>query len=332
MDLIRPTDPRSAFPERATPSVRRVMHLDYDWIDAVDVHVIGAARDEVTDADGTLHIVHDAAVDVTTEQGMIRELAIEPAAFDVSPLLGQPLRLGFRGRVRPLYDAGGRPLGLLLDDLPGAMIAAGYVLAMERTIGPATPTDGMTLSSRDGDELPRGYHQADLCSGWRADGTMMTAVYAGEILPFEPVAPVPALPEGAGWPEVPIAVPGLRRHRRIDVVPDGREWRVDAWFRDTYRDSGGAHGSLHEYTVDLVVDARDRTVLDVRAIPHALPWSECPAAAEAVAKLVGQPVDGLRSAVPKVLQGIESCTHLTNELRELADLPALVASLTNAAG
>jgi hypothetical protein len=28
------------------------MYLDYDWIDLVDVHVRGAARDEVTDANG----------------------------------------------------------------------------------------------------------------------------------------------------------------------------------------------------------------------------------------------------------------------------------------
>ncbi len=46
-----------------------------------------------------------------------------------------------------------------------------------------------------------------------------------------------------------------------------------------------------------------------------------------VGKLVGMPLDGLRSSVPKVLQGIESCTHLTNELRELADVPYLAASL-----
>ncbi len=44
-------------------------------------------------------------------------------------------------------------------------------------------------------------------------------------------------------------------------------------------------------------------------------------------KLVGQPIDGLRSSVPRTLQGIESCTHLTNELRELADLPFLVDEL-----
>jgi hypothetical protein len=89
---------------------------------------------------------------------------------------------------------------------------------------------------------------------------------------------------------------------------------------------------LHEYTVDLVIDATDRTVRDVRAVPHALPWPECPAAADAVVKLVGTPVDGLRSSVPRTLQGIESCTHLTNELRELADVPFMVELLARANG
>jgi hypothetical protein len=160
---------------------------------------------------------------------------------------------------------------------------------------------------------------------------MMIAVRAGEHLPFEPLADVPQLPDGAdGWPESEIPTPGLRRHRGIDVVPDDGRWRIDTWFRDTYRNSDGECGALHEYTVNLVADATDHTLLEVSAVPHALPWDECPAAGEMVGKLVGTSLDGLRSTVPKVLQGIESCTHLTNEIRELADVPYLAASLAHA--
>jgi hypothetical protein len=36
--------------------------------------------------------------------------------------------------------------------------------------------------------------------------------------------------------------------------------------------------------------------------------------------------------VPRTLQGIESCTHLTNELRELADVPFMIESLARANG
>jgi hypothetical protein len=326
MTMVRPVEPRSSFPERARPSVRRVMFLDYDWIDATDVRVRGAARDEVTDTAGATSVVHEASVAVETGGGLITTLDVSPAAFDTRELVGQPLRQGFRSRVRPLYDAGGGPLGLLLDDLPGAMIAAGYVLAMERTIGPGTAEE--RLAPRDGDEVPHGFHQADLCSGWRSDGTMMIAVRAGNFLPFEPLTTVGVNPEGdGGWPAVDIPVPGLRRHRRIDVSPADDGWFVDAWFRDTYRGADAVCGALHEYTVEMVVDAAPLTVREIRALPHALPWPECPAAADTVVKLVGQPVGALRSSVPRTLQGIESCTHLTNELRELADLPFLVEAL-----
>jgi hypothetical protein len=326
MTMVRPVEPRAAFPERARPSVRRVMYLDYDWIDATDVRVRGAARDEVTDSDGAMSVVQEASVAVETTRGLITTLDVTPAAFDTGELVGQPLRQGFRSRLRPVYDAGGAPLGLLLDDLPGAMIAAGYVLAMERTVGPGTAQD--RLAPSDGDEVPHGFHQADLCSGWRSDGTMMIAVRAGNFLPFEPLTEVPIHPEGdGGWPDADIPVPGLRRHRRIDVAPADDGWFVDAWFRDTYRGADAVCGALHEYTVEMVVDAATLAVRDVRALPHALPWPECPAAADAVVKLVGQPVTGMRSSVPRTLQGIESCTHLTNELRELADLPFIVEAL-----
>jgi len=320
--MTRPTKPRPEFPVREMPPARRVMFLDYDWIDAVDVRVHGEARDEFTRADGTTTVVHEASLDVETSGALIASLTVAPEAFDVAPLIGQPLRQGFRSRVRPLYDFGeGGPLGLLLDDLPGAFIAAGYVLAMGRRIGPGTT---------DADEMPRGFHQADLCSGWRSDGTMMIAVKAGEFLPFEPLAPVPERPSGVAWPARSIPAPGLRRHRRIDVVPRDDAWQVDAWFRDTYRNEEGECGALHEYTVHMTVDAADATIRDIRAIPHALPWPECPAAADAVVQLVGSPIEGFRSSVPKTLRGIESCTHLTNELRELADVPFLVDALRSA--
>jgi hypothetical protein len=316
------------------PSVRRVMYLDYDWIDLTDVRVHGSARDEVTGPDGAVTIDSSSVLDIVTSGGLVSELVSDPAELDVSRLVGQPLRTGFRARVREQYDAGGRPLGLLLDDVSGALIAAGYVHAFEGSYGAgraAGPNPSKGASRIERDETPKGFHQADLCSGWRSDGTMMVAIRAGEPLPFQPTAPVSERPHGANWPARPIPAPGLRRHRRMDVVADTLEgeavWRVDAWFRDTHRTRSGACGALHEYTVHLVARASDHEVIDVHAIAHALPWDECPAAGEMVGKLGGTCLDDLRAAVPKVLRGIESCTHLTNELRELADVPYLASLL-----
>jgi hypothetical protein len=308
------------------------MHLDYDWIDAVDARVVGAARDEVALADGTVEVVDETALEVVTEGGMITGFDTHGVAFDGTELVAHPLRMGFRRRARELYDAEGGTFGLLLDDLSGAMVAAGYVLAMEwgddgppRTPAPADarPPEALPTEPPPG-ATERQLSQSDLCSGWRADGTMMTMLRTGQAMRFNPVAPVPALPRGADWPDRPIPVPGLRRHRRIDVQPDDGAWRVDAWFRDTYCSPAGALGSLHEYTVDVVVDARDHTVLAVRATPHVLPWDECPAAADAVGQLLGMRVDDFRATVQKTLVGVECCTHLNNELRELADLPTMV--------
>jgi hypothetical protein len=332
--VIRPADPRVDFPARVTPSVRRVMYLDYDWVDLTDVRVHGAVRDEVTDLDGGVTIASSAVLDIVTSGGLVSELVSEPDELDMGRLVGQPLRMGFRARVRDQYDGGGAPLGLLLDDVPGALIAAGYVHAIEGSYGAAraagpNPSKGASRIERD--ETPKGFHQADLCSGWRSDSTMMVAIRAGEPLPFRPTAPVGERPGGANWPARPIPLPGLRRYRRMDVVADALDgedvWRVDAWFRDTHRARSGACGALHEYTVHLVARASDHEVLEVRAIPHALPWDECPAAGDMVDKLSGTRLDDLRGAVPKVLRGIESCTHLTNELRELADVPYLASLL-----
>ena len=156
----------------------------------------------------------------------------------------------------------------------------------------------------------------------------MVSVRAGDALPFLGTPRVAPSPAGAdGWPPAEIPAPGLRRHRRIDVVPHDDGWQIDAWFRDTYRAADGECGALHEYTVTAEVDPHDHTLRTIAAIPHALPWDECPAAAGAVGKLVGLPLDGLRSSVPKSLIGVESCTHLTNELRELSDVPRMVARL-----
>ncbi len=301
------------------------MHLDYEWLDFVDVHVVGAARDEVTDASGATRLLDEATIDLATRDGVLAEATVTPDAFDPATLLGKPLRHGFRRVARAAYEGDGHPLGLLLDDVPGALIAAGYVHAMQ---DPGHTSARAALATQETGEAPASPLQADYCSGWRSDGTMMIAIRAGEPMVFLPTPPVADLPEGTdGWPARPVPRPGLRRHRRIDVTLAGDRIEIDAWFRDTYRAPDGSHGALHEYTVTLGVDAGDFTIVDIVATPHALPWDECPAAAIAVTKLVGQPLAGLRSSVPRTLEGIESCTHLTNELRELADVPHMITAL-----
>ncbi|HEX5588348.1 MAG TPA: DUF2889 domain-containing protein [Acidimicrobiia bacterium] len=333
--MTRPEDPRRSFPTRVPGSVRRVMHLDYDWVDAIDVVVRGAARDETSLPDGSVRVDDETTMHVVTAAGLITEFALDGAPFDPAAFVGHPLRQGFRALSRSHFTPDGSNVGLLLDDISGAMVAASYVTALRMSTEPldadeaaamvaAAPPPPEVSPVDAADALQRG--QADLCSGWRSDGTMMVMIRAGEPMRFHPIPAVALLPDGSdGWPSAPIPSPGLRRHRRIDVLPGPDAWHVDAWFRDTYCAPDGTLGSLHEYTVEATVDPATHTLLDVRAIPHALPWRECPAAADAVGKLAGHRVEDLRATVQRTLLGIESCTHLTNELRELADLPAMVA-------
>jgi hypothetical protein len=294
------------------------MYLDYDWLDDVDVRIRGGARDVVHRADGSVRVVDESSLTAETANGVLSELTVTPAAFDTGALLGHSPRQGFRRQARNAHDRERETLALLLDDLPAALVVAGYVLARERR------ADGTRPPSLSSGYVP----QADLCAGWRADGTMMVTIRAGEELPF---LPIPAVPNpfafDGNWAVAAIPTPGLRRARRIDVAVDDDAWRVDAWFRDTYCAPDGECGAVHEYTVEAVVDPADHTVVEMRAEPHALPWYECPAAAEPVARLVGTAVETLRTEVPARLTGVECCTHLNNELRALADVAHMVAEI-----
>jgi hypothetical protein len=126
------------------------MHLDYDWIDVVDVRVTGAARDEVTDATGATAVVDESSVRFETEGGLITTAEVAPRELDAAALVGSPLRVGFRRRMRELHEPGGRTLGLLLDDVPGAMIAAGYVHAMGGQFDPEPRAPGGTRPRQAG--------------------------------------------------------------------------------------------------------------------------------------------------------------------------------------
>ncbi len=324
--MIRPVSPRVAYPPRVPHSVRRVMHLDFEWLEAMNVHVRGAAHDEVVDADLAVQWYDESSIELRTDDGVITTVRPDPPAFAPDAFAGLHPRSGFGRRAREVFPADGSTLALLLDDIPGSTVASGYVLAQRREIELSGPTPA--------DDVPRpAARQSDVCSGWRADGTMMLTISAGGPLQLPPAPSVGLRPEhDGGWPVVDIPRGGARRLRRIDVVPDpdGTVWHVDAWFRDAFRPPEGDTVGIHEYTLDAVVDARDHRILALTATPHVLPWDECPAAADSVVKLIGQSVDELRTTTTRFLTGIESCTHLSSELRALADLPTMVERIPDA--
>jgi hypothetical protein len=316
-------------------SVRRSSHVDMhlEATGGVDrrspLWLTGVVRDACTEADGTLRVLDSASMEARVgADGALVGLATRPVDGEPAALLGVRVGSGFRARAQQAFPGqSGRPLGLLLDDLPVAALIAGYARAKGAVAAGAHPSS----LSRPEDATAR----ADLCAGWMAGGTMIESMLAGHGLPMRdgPIVPGPAPYDPAGWHEEPdLATGAMRRRRRIDVWrdPSSDELSIDAWFRDTWCDPAGREEGLHEYSVRARIDASG-SIASIDAEPHVLPFGECPAAAAFVHKLVGAPVVQLRSLVPQKLQSLESCTHLNDHLRSLADVIRLDSRSRSAA-
>jgi hypothetical protein len=248
-------------------------------------------------------------------------LDVEPARGDASELLGTRVGSGFRARAQAAYpNERATVVGQLLDDLPVAALIGGY----------ASVRENARRQGKDAvEEVTIPDSMVDLCSGWRAGGTMMLSISAGRGVPLQPCPPAPSLvlaDDPNGWhPVMPLAPGWMRRCRRIDVSPGHARGRlvVDAMFRDTYREPDGTEVVLHEYRLLASVDQATLAITSLSAEPHVLPYPECPLAAPHVTALTGVTIPDLPRAVKEQLSGTTSCTHLNDLLRSLAGLARL---------
>jgi hypothetical protein len=292
---------------------------------AAGLHLRGAARDLLTHEAGASEILGEAQVDARVDaEGGLAALRSTPRAGEVASLLGVRVGPGFRKRAEAAFAGeAGTPLGLLIDDLPVAALIAGYARVRRAMTAGAHPSDLAPRAAAD--------RQSNLCSGWAAGGTMIQSILNGKGIPYRsgPPAPAPAPDDADGWHEEPPLPPGaMRRRRRIDVVPPvgaGAAVRIDAMFRDTWMDLEGCEEVLHEYTVEATLDPSGERIQTISADPRVLPFGECPAAAGYVSKLAGLAVTELRRSVRETLVSTESCTHLNDLLRALADVTFLRA-------
>jgi hypothetical protein len=296
----------------------------------------GRARDLVTPGHGEPVVVDEASFTMAIDYGhgqRIDSVSVSPAVPGVDTLVGRSAARGYRRELQRLAEEQrlvGRAIYQLLDDVPGAALVSGYSPQLnQRDAGfgsrPAARSDEAVSEHMTS--------MAGVCAGWQTGGVVLTGILEGNGVPIVvgPDAPSLALdddPHAWHHPAGPIAHHGMRRARRIDVMPspDGRApATVDAMFRDSYVTDAGVETIVHEYTLEVEIDAGSGTVLRCAATPRALPFGQCPEAAGSAGRLVGQGLDDLRTRIRGEFVGATTCTHLNDMLRALADVGALAA-------
>jgi hypothetical protein len=315
-------------PDRRPQSIRRVTSIQTIWpgdIDlASDLSMIARGQDVMTAADGAGMVMDDATIQLSAEGAAHTVTAIraDPPLPGLDDAIDASLMSGFRKALGAnLTNAAGSVLGLLLDDLPAAMVVAASV-----PIRYGIETTGLLPEWM---KLP-GMGTPYTCLGHRTGGEMEARRMAGAPLLGQgpPAGDIARPDDPLAWPEtVPMPPHSMRRLRRIDVSLTGDELIIDTHFRDSYMEGSGVETSVHEYEVAATAGAEDRLVRTVAVRPRVLPGPECPQASASAQHVIGQPLEQLRKFVRAELRGDVVCPHLNDQLRALADVPSLTQIL-----
>lgn len=334
-----PAAPRNSAgpaPVRPAGSIRRTSSIDTTWPDgrAGNMSMIGRARDAVTSVAGSAPVIlaEDEFRARLQWDRTIVEISCSPDRPAIQRLLGARgggyLRKAL-DEVFPEERAGATPLHLLLDDVSGASLVAGWAWSRwmdEWQRGLATAAAAADTAQ------PRrvGRNMEGVCAGFRpgssalnTDGTSSARQSSAAVMDLRR----PDDPEGwHAFTEQTGAV-GMRRARRIDVWVDDLI-RIDSAFQDSATNSDGGRTAVHEYRLSATADPVTLKLLSVEADPRVLPYAECPAAALNAPRMVGTPLAELRETVLVDLRGTAGCTHLNDALRALAEVPMLVTRLS----
>jgi hypothetical protein len=285
------------------------------------------ARDVLTPADGgePLSCAEDSFVAVIDVDRVIRDIRITPPRPAERSLVGQRggghLRQAL-AELMPEERAGGTPLYLILDDISGASLVAGWAWSQWTDDWLRAP-DGSFDEENFQREMEKRF---DICTGLARGGT---AHRLGANRKPSTGAPTPDLRNPAdpeGWHDYTDlgGGVGMRRARRIDVMRANEGLRIEAAFQDSGTRPEGGRGALHEYTISALVDPATLRITTIEAQPRVLPFPECPGATKSLSRLEGEPLADLRSLVLERLRGTAGCTHLNDALRALAEVPHLV--------
>lgn len=320
-----------AAPPRPPGSLRRTSSIDVSWPDgrAGNMWLQARARDAVTPRSGGAPVVcgEDSFEARLTPNREIVAIAAEPPRPNLAQLVGARAGGGLRQAVEaaaPDERARATPLHLVLDDMAGASLVCAWAWSQW---DPDWLETGRKIVG-EGAWAKRFASREGICIGFAAGSSALDpATERGTPTPA-PDLHNPA--DRQGWHAFPEHTGvAFRRARRIDLTLDGLI-RIDAAFQDSATTPAGGRAVVHEYTLTATADPETLRLLSVEAEPKVLPHRECPAAVGNIARLVGEPLAGLRERVLTELAGPAGCTHLNDALRALAEAPALAALLARA--
>ena len=322
-------------PRMRPGSVRRTTSIDMTWSDSgnplnMKQHLHGRARDVRVPLDGSGDepaVLAEATVDATASfDRVIQSVSTTPTRAGIEQLVGARGGSQLRGAIDialPGERAAGTPLHLLLDDLAGCTLIAGFVWTRFMP-------ELVRQRSTQGEEHRN--RMEGVCIGF-APGSSSLSVDRDTLGDYTQVVTSLVHPEEPdGWHAFPeSAEMSMRRARRIDVWVEhttaGDTIHVDSSFQDSSGDPEFGRVAVHEYGLMATADRATGELTAGTADPRVLPFLECPGAVDNITRLVGRPLQELRSAVPEMLGRTNGCTHLNDALRALAEVPILAEQL-----
>jgi hypothetical protein len=307
--------------------VRRTSSIDVSFPNGRggDMRLSARARDLVTPLGGGRPrvLAEDAYTAILRPDRAIATIEALPPRPALAELAGERAGGGLRKALRetvPEELERGSPLYLILDDMAGASLVAGWVWSQW------DPNWGANLEAMRRDPqtakamMPRMGVCVSFFPGSTALGTRAHQLATPAEDPRREDDP-------DGWhPFDERPGPGLRRARRIDVRL-GEVIEIEAAFQDSGGTPQGGRAVVHEYSLTATADPKSLRVLTIEATPHVLPHRECQAAPPNLDRLLGTTLPELRDKVLVELRGEAGCTHLNDAVRALADAPMLVAHL-----
>jgi hypothetical protein len=327
-----PASPSLGTAPRASGSVRRTSHLEITWPTGPgqDAVINAAARDLVTTGGGEALVTAEARLKITTDsRRVLTSVVTSPSVEALQGLVGGSGGSGYRKLLRSLAageEDTGSLLHFLLDDIPGVTL-----------VGPSCWQlwPGTTITPGSKELQRRGERLRDVCSGFRPDGRPVQRLLSGVGPPplaqqnLPPARALEPLGDPLAWHAIapPSDGPMMRRRRLVDATPGDTGIAVTGLFRDSVWGPGQTEFVVHEYALSAAVDPATTRLTGIYAEPHVLPFETCPAAARNVDLLIGEPIGALRRRALDLVVGTDGCTHLTDALRALAEVPALLNQL-----